>query len=335
MDRAVYASLAYARSLGHAGRPLDVPEWSSAVILRDIPDAPGRIDAMGPYPVCVLKPDADIPGGLARLREQGTVSVVLVADPLAGPPAAALSRHFPLCRPFKTHHLIDRGVGPATPSKHHRDRIRRGARHATARRVSLRSPVWQAHWRGLYAGLVARKGITGLQAFPEESLDRLAGLPEDRCVAFAAEAPDGSVPAMQLWIRDGARAYSHLTATSEAGYRIGATYVVYAAALDHLADCEVLDLGGGAGHTDDLADPLAAFKRGFANAAATTWLCGAILDAPAYTDLAAGCGGSFFPAYRGPAPRASLDGRPDLRASRDGATHPSRIACGLPDRGGQ
>ena len=76
---------------------------------------------------------------------------------------------------------------------------------------------------------------------------------------------------------------------------------MYAATIDHLADCTLLDLGGGAGATDDLADPLLTFKRGFANATATTWLCGAILDAAAYAGLAAGHDGSFFPAGRSPA----------------------------------
>ena len=298
MDRAAYASLAYAQSLRHAGQPLDLPDWGSPVLLRDIPGAPGQVDAMGPYPLCVMKPDADIPAGLAALRVRGAVSVVLVADPLAGPDAATLSRHFTLCRPFKTHHVIDRRLGPATPSKHHRDRIRRGERQATTRLVSLREPVWADRWRNLYAGLVARKGITGLQAFSQESFDSLAALPADQLVAFAAEASDGSVLAMQLWIRHASRAYSHLTATSEAGYRTGATYVVYAAAIEHFADCDVLDLGGGAGHTDDPLDTLAAFKRGFANDVNTVWLCGAILDPPTYTQLAAGRSGSFFPTYR-------------------------------------
>ena len=292
--------MAYARSLCHVGRPVDLPDWGSPILLRDIPGEPGRVDAAGPYPVCALAPDADIPAGLAALREHNAVSVVLVANPLDGPDPATLAQHFPLFRPFKTHYLVDRRHGPATFSKHHRDRIRRGARHATARPVSLQDPAWRQHWRGLYAGLVARKGITGLHAFPPESTESLAALPPDRLMAFAAEAPDGSVLAMQLWLRDGDRAYSHLTATSEAGYRAGATYVVYAAAIEHFADCPVLDLGGGAGHTDDPADTLAAFKQGFANASDTAWLCGTVLDHPAYTRLAAGHSGEFFPAYRSP-----------------------------------
>jgi hypothetical protein len=297
--RPAYASLAYAQTLSHVGRVIDLPDWRTAMVLRDVPGAPGQVDAMGPYPVCVLDQDADIGAGFHALAMAGAVSVVLVADPLTGHDPAALVRHFPLCRPFKTHHVIDRSAGGADPSKHHRDRIRRGARHAKARLVSLADPAWQQKWQELYAGLVAKRGITGLQAFPNPCFDTLAQLPGDQLLAFAAESSDGTVLAMQLWVRHGDCAYSHLTATSEAGYRVGATYVVYAAALEHLADCRVLDLGGGAGHADDPNDTLAAFKRGFANATTVTRLCGAVLDPAGYNRLSVGRTGDFFPAYRG------------------------------------
>jgi hypothetical protein len=296
-----YASLAYAQSLSHVGRPVAVAEWGTAVLLRDIDGAPNRFDAMGPYPLCTLGPAADIPAGLARLRAMGAVSLVMVADPVCGPDASVLSPHFPLCRPFKTHHVIDRRLGPVLPSKHHRDRIRRGARHATTALVSLRDSAWQAHWCSLYAGLIEKRRITGLQAFPAASFEQLAHLPRENLLAFAARAPDGEVLAMQLWIRHGDCAYSHLTATSEAGYRVGATYAVYAAAIDHMADCRVLDLGGGAGHLDDPNESLAAFKRGFANATVMTSLCGAVLDEAAYAALSDGRSDAFFPAYRAPA----------------------------------
>ena len=109
MPTPAYASLGYAQTLRHAGLPLDLPEWGTAVILRDIPGAPGKIDAMGPTTPCaLLGAAADIPAGLATLRAMGVVSVVLVADPICGPRQAVLSHHFPICRPFKTHHVIDR-----------------------------------------------------------------------------------------------------------------------------------------------------------------------------------------------------------------------------------
>jgi hypothetical protein len=294
-----YASPAYLRSLSHAGRSLDVPAWGAPVVLRTIPGVE-QMDAMGAYPVCVIAPGADIAAGLQTLRDAGLVSVVLVADPVCGVDAETLQRHFPFCVPFKTHYLITGKAGLSALSKHHRDRVRRGEKRATACQVSLRDPVWLAHWCQLYAGLVQHRGITGVQAFSDEAFDALAALPEESLLAFAAVAPDGDVLAMQLWVRHGDSAYSHLTATSEAGYRASATFVVYAAAIAYLQDCATLDLGGGAGFADDPENSLAQFKQGFANDTAISMLCGAVLDQAAYDRLAGQQDGSFFPVYRTP-----------------------------------
>lgn len=312
-----YASMAYAETLRHVGRPLEVAAWGTPILLRAIPGAGARMDAVGPYPLCTLAPDADIAAGLQTLREAGAVSVVLVPDPLHGPDLARLAHGFTLCRPFKTHQAIDRRVGPPDPSKHHRDRIRKGRRHARARIVSLRDAAWRAQWRRLYTALVLRRGVTGLAAFPDDAFERLATLPEHQLVAFAAESLSGDMLAMQLWIRHADAAYSHLTAISDAGYRTCAGYVVYDAAIEHFADCRILDLGGGAGVVDDPGDTLAAFKRGFANTTLSTRLCGAVLDPVQYAVLSAARSGPFFPVYRAP------DDDPSLRASHHAGSEPA------------
>ena len=301
-----YASMEYAETLDHVGFPLAVAAWHTPVLLRPIADTGGLVDAMGPYPVCVLPPDADIDAGLQSLRAAGVLSIVMVIDPFCGISDTKLARHFSICRRFKTHYILERS-GSAMPSKHHRERIRRGERHVKARLVSLTDPLWQGHWRRLYGELIAYRGITGLQAFPPETFIRLAKLASNELLAFAAETSDGEVLAMQLWIRHGDCAYSHLTATSAVGYRLLATYVVYAAAIDYLADCRVLDFGGGAGAVDNPDDSLATFKQGFANAVRVTRLCGAILDPVAYESLAKDRSGSYFPLYRARAPGSDGD----------------------------
>ncbi len=84
-----YVSAAYAEALGHVGEPCSVPEWGSHVLRRAIPAGGG--DAIGTYPLTALAQDADLPAGSARLRREGLVSVVLVPDPLTGPPREALA----------------------------------------------------------------------------------------------------------------------------------------------------------------------------------------------------------------------------------------------------
>jgi len=270
----------------------DVADWSAWVALRPI--AGGHTDASGPYPRTPFGAEAAIVAGLDELRQRGLVSAVLVPDPLASPDPARLAAAFELCRPFKTHMLIDRARGFA-PTKHHRDRIRRGDRRCAVRVVALATEL--EAWRGLYAELAERRAITGPAAFPDPYFPELAATPA--FVTFAAYV-EGALAGMTIWFEHAGVAVSHLTATNALGYANGANYALNAAAIAHFDGAAVIDLGGGAGLGDDPEDGLVQFKRGFANAEATAYLCGAVLDATRYAELAATSPPTqFFPAYRG------------------------------------
>ncbi|MHB8528488.1 MAG: GNAT family N-acetyltransferase [Caulobacteraceae bacterium] len=235
----------------------------------------------------------DIVGGLRRLGREGLVSIVLVADPLASPGLDRLASEFDLCRPFKTHLLIDRAIGSFAPSKHHRDRIRRGRRRCEVRRVLLGDHLDE--WRTLYGGLTMRHQITGSAAFSQDYFAALAGM--SQITAFTALV-EGRIAGMTLWFEHGGVAYSHLTAADASGYANGANYALNDAAIEYFGSAEVIDLGGGAGIADDPDDGLARFKRGFANSHVVAMLCGAVLDRPRYDRLSAGMSTTFFPAYR-------------------------------------
>lgn len=287
-----YASPLYARALSGAGRPVEVDAWASFVLARALPDGTGE-DAMGAYPMAAFAQDADLEAGLEALRAAGLVSLVLVPDPLSGPGPAALAAAFELDRPFKTHQLVDPARGPFEPSKHHRDRIRRGGRRCRIERTRLAPHL--DRWLELYQGLVERRAVTGLAAFDPHYFRCLAELPQ--LEAFTAHVDD-RLCAMTLWFAHGGVAYNHLTASDEVGYANGAAFALYAAAIEHF-EGEVINLGGGAGWRDDPDDGLAAFKRGFANAEVLARLCGAILDRQRYQALSAGrSADGFFPAYR-------------------------------------
>lgn len=288
----LYASRLYAEALGDLGRTVRLDGWGGFVIARPTPGQ-AREDAMGAYPMAVIDPSADLGAGLAALRQLGLVSLVLVPDPLAGPPVDRLTAAFDLCRPFKTHYLIDVAAGVEF-SKHHRDRVRRGARRCRIERVCLADQL--AVWRDLYAGLVNRKSIRGTADFTPGYFERLAQAPQ--IAAFAAFVGDAPA-AMTLWFEHAGVAYNHLTASNALGYANGANFALYAAAIDHFGGAALMNLGGGAGLDDDPEDGLAAFKRGFANAETRALICGAVLDAEAYAALGAGRAPSaFFPAYR-------------------------------------
>jgi hypothetical protein len=251
---------------------------------------------MGVYPLAWFSPDSDLAGGLERLRSDGLVSVALVPDPLAGPSPDALAGAFDLARPFKTHLTIDPSLGAYAPSKHHRERIRRGLRRCRIERGRLND--WLTDWTRLYRGLVAHRGVSGVANFDETYFQILAD--EPTLQAFTAFVDDAIV-GMTLWFAHGGVVYNHLTATDATGYANGASFALYDAAISHFAGTGIVNLGGGAGTGDDPTGGLFAFKHGFANGQVTAMLCGAVLDRPRYAALSVGRGDGFFPAYRGPA----------------------------------
>lgn len=288
-----YASLDYALSLSHLGDPLAVPEWGGFVLTRPTQDG-GHRDAVGPYPLTVLKHDADITEGLSQLRREGLVSVVLVVDPLNSPSEAL--KAFDVRRPFKTHQIYDPRLGKPAYGKHHRYEIRRAQRRVEVREIALQDHL--PDWIALYDALIRRHGLTGAHAFPPACHRALAALPGLR--AFGAFIEERMVSA-HLFVTHEGQASSHLAASSEEGYAAGAAYAVNASALEVLGQEGAVNLGGGAGSGDDPGDGLARFKAGFANTTATAWLYGAILDPQAYQALSSDKrDSSYFPAYRGP-----------------------------------
>jgi hypothetical protein len=235
-----------------------------------------------------------VSAGLVRLAGQGLVSAVLAPDPLLSP-AGEMARHFEVCRPFKTHYLIDPARGAFSPSRHHTQELRRAGRRNRIERVALADHL--AAWRALYAGLVARRAVSGAADFAPAYFDALSADPAMQ--AFAAYVDD-EIVGMAIWFAAEGVVYYQLSAVGPAGYASGAAYGLVGAAVEHFAGQGVVHLGGGAG-TGDGSDGLAAFKRGFANAEVMAHVCGAVLDREAYGRLSAGRADvAFFPAYRAP-----------------------------------
>jgi hypothetical protein len=290
-----YATLAYAKTLAHAGRPLLVPAWQTYVIGRDLQQH--TADAMGPYPLTCLPETCDIEDGLAHLRDAGLVSVTLVVDGLVGPSIDRLREVFEVARPFKTHYLVDQSK--YQPSKHHRYEIRRAAAHGVTVRAIDLSEILDS-WVELYGTLTSRRGLTGVQAFSRESFQSLADCQGFR--VFGAFVGDDLV-ACHLWAMHGEIVWSHLGASSALGYSSGAAYALYDHSIRSFEGKQI-NLGGAAGNADS-ADGLSRFKAGFANSTRTAYLLGAVLDPGRYDTLCkerpGAVGSTFFPAYRTPA----------------------------------
>lgn len=290
-----YATEAYARTLGHIGRPVAVPEWGCSVLARPIRG--GGEDVTGCYPIATMSEDADIAGGLTRLRQLGFVSVTLTVDDFHRPSIRILEQAFDLVRPFKSHFLVSGGLDAYRPSNHHRYEIKRAM--DTVRAIPIDLKAHMAEWRQLYTTLGERHQFGEAHAFSSSSFAALTDIPGVETIGGFC---DDKMVSCHIWVRAGDTVHSHLAASSALGYSRRAAYVVNDASVRHFSDSRIINFGGGAGLNDDADNGLARFKKGFSNAVAPSYICGAVLDAKAYAALSsartsAGVG-DFFPAYR-------------------------------------
>ncbi len=335
-----YATLSYAASLPHSGEAIFVPEWEMAVLARPI--AGDLRDAISPYPLGVLAADADLAGGLDRLRRAGLVSVTLVLADHQRPPLEALAAAFDVVRPFKSHFIADCRIGPLRLGRNHGYKLRRALRKVSVAAVDLgdRLDDWIAlyldhhrhktrlalaavngpelpavagldAWIECYADLVRTHALPPVYLLPRAHHEALATMPG---ILATGGFIDGSLVSCHLWATDGAVAHSHLVAADAEGLATGATYAVNYVAIREQLSCPVVNLGGIAGTGDRrgeaVKDGLAQFKRGFSNATATACIAGAVLDPERYDCLTAAVTraggrhpeGGFFPAYRTPQP---------------------------------
>ncbi len=285
-----YSDLAYAQSISR-GDPVVMSETLGVPLrLRTIPGS-GLRDASGLYPLSPRLRPAPATEVRAELKSLCAVSLVLVTDPFEAAPA---SKCFDLIRPYKPHHIVDPASGPVRFSKHHRAEVRRALRACTARRIALVDHLQE--FIRLYDVLIARHGLGAQHKFEPQHFDYLAAH-DERFPTFGA-FQDGALISAHIWVRHGDRAYSHLAASAEKSYAMGAAYAVYDCALSVLSGC-LTTLGGAP--DGSASDGLDRFKRGFANAARTSHLCGLIGDTEAYDALCreATPDTEFFPHYRG------------------------------------
>jgi hypothetical protein len=297
-----YASAEYTRSLADFGAPRRLDHSGGWVLERPLPGPVARKDACGPYPLFSCAHWSGLDRDLDTLRQDGLVSLVLVADPLSAPPAAALPTLFPnLCRPWKDHYLVDLAPGTEFGTAHHRRNARRFGRHASVEEVADPRQLLD-EWCALYDKLCERHAVTGMARFSRRAFARQLALPG--ALVLRAVTSAGCTAGLQIWLTEDDRAWHHLSAYGREGYRWGgASYALVRAALGLLRDrgVAVADLGSGAGLTADPTDGLSRFKQGWATHTAPAWLCGVILDERAHDRAAGDHATDFFPAYRDPA----------------------------------
>jgi hypothetical protein len=285
--------------LAEFGAPCELPHSVGWILKRPIPGFP-YFDAIGCYPLFSCRNWRRLYRDLHEL-EGDLVSIAMVADPFGSYERDGLLDCFPdRLIAYKDHYVLDieRFSRDRLPLNHIRN-LRRAERHLD---VELCEPP-ENHlddWVSLYANLVERRGIRGIQAFSREAFRRQLQVPG----MVALRASLGAKPVgMTLWYLQGDVAYYHLGAWDDTGYRLGASFVLFAGAVEALEPrARWLDLGGGAGAAANHSDGLTRFKRGWATGVRTAYFCGRILNRERYAEVAQAAGSrrtDYFPVYRG------------------------------------
>lgn len=287
-----YASGQYAAAFGLETRELR--QARSHVLVRPIA-GDARRDVMGCYPLFVFDPVEGLAEDFGALAGEGLVSFVGVTDCMTQPDERFLARHFDRVTPFKVHNVYDASLPGADYSKHHQERVRKAHRKCETRVVPLADHL--DAWCACYDTLVARKGITGIQAFPRAYFEALARMEQAVLVAAFAQ---GEFVSGHIWMRHRGVVYAHLAASNEMGYKLLSSFAIYDFAIQMFRADNLIDLGGGAGTEDSETDGLTLFKKGFANAERRNHLVGKVLDPAAYARLSGDGGAAYFPAYRMP-----------------------------------
>lgn len=293
-----YRSADYAQSLCHLGVPRALEASGGYVLERVIPDT-RYTDALGPVPLFDCADWTALEADLQALSSV-CVSLVLLATPFRDGDTAALRALFPaMAREYKRHYIVDlQGPWEAGVSRHHRYYARRALKTAAVARWTGDASPWSGPWIELYGQLARRHGITGVYDFPPQSLAAQLSVPG---MQLYIARHNGAVTGMQLWLRDGTRAYHHLSSCTEEGYRQSVSYAMVFEALSDLArqGVQQVDLGAGAGHGGNGSAGLDAFKAGWTPHTRSAFLCGRVFDAHRYRELSAGRADSgYFPAYR-------------------------------------
>ena len=252
---------------------------------------------MGCYPLFACRDWSQLGADLKEL-EGKLVSVVLVTDPFGAVTEESLQGDFDMCLRYKGHYIVETGASPEKfVTQHHRYYARKSLQAARVE-VCEQPGLRLDEWMDLYGILAHRHGLKGIHAFSRAAFEQQLNIPG---LVMVRASCGGEPVGMHLWFVQNNIAYSHLAAFSDKGYSLGVSYALYWEAIRHFRGrVKWMDLGAGAGSADD-TDGLARFKRGWSNGTRTVYLCGRILDAPAYAGIVERrglTGSAYFPAYR-------------------------------------
>lgn len=161
------------------------------------------------------------------------VSVCLVTDPFGEFEPEDLAACFrAICRPFKSHAVVDLQKDPRSfVSSHHRRNVKKALRSVDVE-VCERPVDHLEEWCRLYQNLLARHHIRGMATFSREVFRDQLQVPG--IIALRTRRRDETV-GMLLWYLERDVGYYHLGAYTDEGYRLRASYGLFWRSIELLA----------------------------------------------------------------------------------------------------
>lgn len=292
-----YASSEYAASLAEFGEPRSLPFCGGNLLLRAIPGS-RYLDAMGPYPLFSCLDWSRLPEDLDALSSE-LVSTFLVLDPFGAYDHRKYGDYFDLFRPFKTHYVLElREDWEEGIKSRHKKNARHGFRISTV--VQVDRPVDYADiWTDLYGNLIRRHHLKGIHAFSLTSFKKQLSIPG--CRLYLVYQDENVIGGNIFYIQNDV-AYGHLSAFTDAGYAIDASYSVLWYAFKCLEkEVRYVNLGGCPGQANGESGGLCYFKEGWSNGSRKVYLAGKVHQPDLYKKLTIQAGiddNGYFPAYR-------------------------------------
>lgn len=254
---------------------------------------------MGCYPLFVCKNWSGLSQDLKALKTK-IVSLALVTDPLGNFNVPLLNNIFPdFMIPFKQHFIVDLEASPFESISNHHKRYAKRALKSLVIEQSQNPKDYLDEWINLYLNLVKKHNIINISKFSRKSFIKQFDVPG--MVLFRALYKD-SLVGMIIWFTHENRSYYHLSAYSDLGYELTASFGLFWHSIEYFKNrVEWLCLGGGAGVEVEGKDGLSKFKHGWSNKTITVYVCGKIFNPDLYKKISSEknkLNSQWFPAYR-------------------------------------
>ncbi len=289
----------YAKSFINIGEPLKLKKSDGWIIKRPISSSK-YYDAMGCYPLFLCRNWSKLFKDLEDL-DKDLITLSLVTDPFGDYTENYLKTCFKdIIIPFKEHFVIDLHKSMKSfVCDNHRRNARKGLKLLRIEKCA-NAMHYIDQWIDLYANLVKRHNIEGIQAFSRISFQKQLSVPG--LVIFRA-IYEGKSVGMSLWYEQDEVAYYHLGAYSNLGYELRASFALFWTVIEYFAENNLrwINLGGGAGLKNTGEDGLTRFKKGWSTESRIVFFCGRIINKFGYEELIKAknnATSNYFPPYR-------------------------------------